>query len=258
MMVPMSEPTGRMPAYMRIYSDLRSKMKSTKYPVGSFLPTEPELEQIYGVSRTTIRRAVALLAQNGLVRVTQGRGTEVIAPPPYEKFTNVKSISAAFGSSEDVQSHQLAAHDIAQISIDTIPAKENVARALGVQPNSPLYRLQRLMCLEDGRPVALLVNLLPPSLVPNFQSYSNMFTDLYTFLDETYGVRYLSSEEHVTAKSATLLEANTLNVEVGSPLLYCRRISQCDRGPMEYAYSTYVPDLHAIVINMDVRDYALV
>ena len=247
-------PMGKVPAYMRIYSDLHMEMKSNRYPVGTFLPTEPELEKLYGVSRTTIRRAIALLSQQGFVRVTQGRGTEVIKPMPYRRFANVKSISTAFSSPEA----EVSAANLSQINIDLIPAKKEVANALDRVPGSMLYRLQRLVRLLDGRPVALLVNLIPSDLVPNFQSYANTFTDLYSFLSETYGIEYLSSQEHITAKAATILESNALNVEVGSPLLYCIRVAQCNHGPMEYAYSTYVPDLHSIVINMDVRDYALV
>jgi len=48
------------------------------YPVGTLLPPEPELERIYSVSRTTVRRAIAKLSEEGYVQVRQGYGTMVL------------------------------------------------------------------------------------------------------------------------------------------------------------------------------------
>lgn len=256
-MAPAIETTGRQLEYMRVYSDLRFKLKSSKYPIGSFLPTEPELEQLYNVSRSTVRRAVALLVNEGLVRVTRGRGTEVVAALPYQKYLNIKSISTTI--QDDSQPAKINSFITAQANIDTTTAKEATAAALGLEIGAPLYRLQRVVkTASDNRPAAFIVNFLPQDLVPDFQKYENTFTDLYPFLEETYGIKYLSSEEYISARAATILEANTLDVAVGSPLLYCKRIAQCDRGPLEYAYSTYVPELYKIKIKMDVNDYALV
>ena len=53
-------------------------LKDNTYPIGSLLPAEPELEKIYGVSRTTVRRAIAQLAEEGYVKVKQGHGTIVL------------------------------------------------------------------------------------------------------------------------------------------------------------------------------------
>lgn len=254
----MSEPISiaKVPMYKRVYADLRMSLKSTKYSVGSLLPTEAELQKHYGVSRTTVRRAVALLAEEGLVKVIQGRGTEVQEPVGFERYANVSSISTRF--TEKVEKSSRSHFDTSQINISLVPAKEKTAAILGLGPGSSVYCLQRVLTLTNGVPAALLINYLPPALVPNFKTYTGKFTDLYTFLDETYGIKYLKSTETISAKAASILEANTLNVEIGSPLLHCCRTAYCAQGPMEYAYSTYNPELFQILINMDVHDYALV
>ena len=52
-------------AYQRVYKQILQALKDNTYPIGSLLPAEPELEKIYGVSRTTVRRAIAQLAEEG-------------------------------------------------------------------------------------------------------------------------------------------------------------------------------------------------
>lgn len=68
---------ARIPAYKQMYSSLKRDIQEGKYPPGSFLPTESEMEMIYEVSRTTVRRAIGMLTSEGYLSVTQGRGTEV-------------------------------------------------------------------------------------------------------------------------------------------------------------------------------------
>ena len=68
---------AKIPAYRQLYAELKSDIKNGKYPPGIFLPTESELEQIFDVSRTTVRRAISMLTAEGYLSVKQGRGTEV-------------------------------------------------------------------------------------------------------------------------------------------------------------------------------------
>ncbi|SHN12611.1 FadR/GntR family transcriptional regulator [Cryptosporangium aurantiacum] len=60
---------------------LVDRIVSGEYPVDSALPTEPELCEEFGVSRTVIRESIKLLEEKGLVRATPGRGTRVLEAP---------------------------------------------------------------------------------------------------------------------------------------------------------------------------------
>lgn len=60
------------PAYITVYNKLKNEINRGTYPIGCFLPKECELEEIYQVSRTTIRNAVKMLVKEGLVEVRQG------------------------------------------------------------------------------------------------------------------------------------------------------------------------------------------
>ncbi|MCQ4083371.1 FCD domain-containing protein [Streptomyces sp. RB6PN25] len=63
----------------QVISELRAQITSGEWPVGTRIPTEPELVEQLGVARNTVREAVRALAHNGLLDIRQGSGTYVIA-----------------------------------------------------------------------------------------------------------------------------------------------------------------------------------
>ncbi|MEU3303030.1 MULTISPECIES: FadR/GntR family transcriptional regulator [unclassified Streptomyces] len=63
----------------QVIAELRNQITSGEWPVGSRIPTEPELVEQLGVARNTIREAVRALAHNGLLDIRQGSGTYVVA-----------------------------------------------------------------------------------------------------------------------------------------------------------------------------------
>jgi DNA-binding GntR family transcriptional regulator len=63
--------------WSQVAADLRHDIESGELPSGTKLPSEPELAEIYGVARVTIRTAIGSLKEAGLVVVTVGRGTFV-------------------------------------------------------------------------------------------------------------------------------------------------------------------------------------
>ncbi|MFJ8161601.1 FadR/GntR family transcriptional regulator [Streptomyces sp. NPDC096136] len=63
----------------QVITQLRNQITSGEWPVGSRIPTEPELVELLGVARNTVREAVRALAHNGLLDIRQGSGTYVLA-----------------------------------------------------------------------------------------------------------------------------------------------------------------------------------
>lgn len=66
-----------MPLYQQVASDLREAIVNDVYHVGARIPTEPELSHLYGVSRITVRKAIEILVEEGLLAKRQGKGTFV-------------------------------------------------------------------------------------------------------------------------------------------------------------------------------------
>ncbi|WP_067487378.1 GntR family transcriptional regulator [Actinomadura hibisca] len=75
---------GPVPPYRQIADALRKGIRSGEIPPGRRIPSLVELEQQYGVARDTLRKAVQVLKDEGLVETVQGMGTFVVDPLPDE------------------------------------------------------------------------------------------------------------------------------------------------------------------------------
>ena len=121
---------ARMPAYRTVYYDLKSAIKNEVYPVGSLLPTESELEKQYAVSRVTVRRAVSLLAAEGYVKATQGKGTQVLPFATTQKLGGISSITETLKS----RGFTITTQDA---YVELVPATAQVAMELQIKEGSP-------------------------------------------------------------------------------------------------------------------------
>lgn len=65
------------PVYRQLAAILREKIQSGEYPPGRAIPSENRLMQEYGLARETVRKAIGVLADEGLVQAVQGRGVYV-------------------------------------------------------------------------------------------------------------------------------------------------------------------------------------
>ena len=71
------DPTGPIPPYKQIAAIIRTRIESGEYPKDTRIPTESEMVETWEVARTTARRAIALLRDEGLVTTVPQRGTYV-------------------------------------------------------------------------------------------------------------------------------------------------------------------------------------
>ena len=74
------DPTGPVPPFRQIAAIIRRRIEAGDYPAGSRIPTESEIVDMWEVARTTARRAVAVLRDEGLVYTVPQRGTYVVSP----------------------------------------------------------------------------------------------------------------------------------------------------------------------------------
>ena len=68
---------GPTPVYLQLAAILRARIEAGDYPPGRALPSETTLMQEHGLARETVRKAVRVLRDEGLVQIVQGRGAYV-------------------------------------------------------------------------------------------------------------------------------------------------------------------------------------
>lgn len=210
-------------AYMKVYDTLKAAIIQD-YSPGDFLPPEPQLEEGFGVSRITIRRAVQMLAAEGYVSVKQGRGTMVTVPGAMQTANPITSTTEVLTQ---------AGYYVKTVDtyIDTIIPDASVLKCLWLPENTPVTRLQRVF-VGNGRPFSIVTNHLVPGMVPELIKHRKELGSLYHLLETRYHLTLDSATDDITAVSASLEQARTLNLPIGSPLMHIRRILYSQSRPV--------------------------
>lgn len=211
-------------AYQKIYGLIKNEIERGNYPIGTFLPIEADLEEIYKVSRTTIRKAMKLLADEEYVEIRQGRGTMVLDHKAQQDFNGVTSVTESLRN----KGYEVTTQSM---YIDIIPASVKLQSQLKLRDNEEIARIQRIQ-LADGKPICIMNNYIPYSLVPEIEQYNGKFSALYEFLEKNYQIMIENTEDIIYAAAAELYEAQVLNVTPGTSLLYIDRICYAKEKPI--------------------------
>ncbi|MEN2982270.1 MAG: GntR family transcriptional regulator [Thermus sp.] len=201
---------------------------------GQNLPPERALAEAFGVSRDSVRKALDLLEEEGLVIRRQGSGTYVARRATFR--------NRLLGFSEEMRALGLVPAS-RLLRWDQGPANPEEAMALGLSPGEGVLRLLRLR-LADGEPMALERASLPLWALEEAPEGS-----LYQAL-EARGLRPVRALQRLRAVAARE-EARLLEVEPGSPLLYLERVSYlADGRPIEYVRSWYRADRYELLVEL--------
>jgi GntR family transcriptional regulator len=227
----------------QVYLVLRDRIISGTSGFGAKLPTENELAELHGVSRVTVRRALAELSRERLIERQRSRGTRVIyrqsSAPVTADISGVLANLAQMGRRTKVK----------LLTFDYVRAEGAVALALGVGPAQLLQRSVRMRSV-DGAPFSYLTTHVPESISVTF-SKQELGTRPLLELLERAGVKVESARQRISASLASPRVAEALDVRIGSPVIELIRVSfdQHGRG-VEHLHALYRPDRYAIEIEL--------
>jgi GntR family transcriptional regulator len=222
-------PTG--PKYQEV-RDLILEEIEAREP-GDALPQERELADRYEVSRATLRHALQLLADEGRVYSIRGQGTFVA-----QQRVSKDPVLTSF--TEDMVKRGLEPGS-RLLSADEVQAPVRTARALELEPGSPVFRIVRVR-LADWLPMCLETLYLPTKLFPDLLR-EDLEGSLYRLLTVRYRTEIASANQTFTAAVLNTRQADLLGVRRGTPALRVRRVSADTRGRLvEDAESLYRAD----------------
>lgn len=234
---------GKQALYSSVYETLKREITDGILTPGQLLPTEQELEERFQVSRTTVRKAIGLLREEGYVNVRQGYGTTVLNISTTQKLAQISSITETLRDEGHIVTVQ-------SMSIAQITTPDYLTCYF--PENTPLYCLERILC-SDGAPINYSTTYLLASMVPNFDQYVNHFTGLYSFLESKYGIRLTEATETLSAAMASFAESHILNVPCGTPLLISKRLTNVGDTLFEYGINRLIGEKYKYVIHMQGR-----
>lgn len=200
------------PLYVQLSNILRAKIESNEWQPQQKIPSENELNQIYGVSRMTARQVIAQLANEGLLFRVQGKGTFVT---PQKIKTRTPSGYQGIRKQLEQQGYHTETH---LLSREVVPASTGTARALGIAPEAPIYLIRRVR-LADGEPISLHTSEVPQALAPGLEHVDVVDVQLCVALAENYDLQMGEVEETLEITKATTAEAKALSIPRGSALL---------------------------------------
>lgn len=233
------------PRYLWVYNSLKNQIEVEDFKVGDFLPPEPELQKSFRVSRTTVRKAVEMLTQQGFVYIRQGKGTQVMDFKATQKLGFVTSFSETLREKGAAVSQE-------HLRVETVPAPRRIAQDLQIEPDERVVRIDRVTH-ANGTPIALMTNFLLPSIVPGIEKRIWGMSSLYSFLESEYNVVIEAATDFISARDATPVEAEKLQIPEHSPLLVVRRITHGGGRPVEVAVLLVVADKYEYCVHTKER-----
>ena len=229
------------PLYYQLAQNMETAIRSGRLSSGSHLENEIELARQLRVSRPTVRRAIALLANRGLVIRRHGIGTLVV-PVRVRRPVRLSSLYDDLQEAGQVPSTRLLAHEI-------VPAPAEVAGSLQLSRGTRVLHFERLRLASD-QPIALMRNFLPLSLEEVVTEEGLKSAGLYQLLRQN-GIHLRLASQAIGARSAQRREARLLKVPAGAPLLTMRRISYDDAGqPVEYGSHVYPAERYSFEMSV--------
>lgn len=232
----------QLPLYYQLETVLRQNISSGKWRLNHRLPSEAELGSDYGISRITVRQALASLEAEGLLRREAGRGTFVKDTP---KFTGTLKLE---GSLDDFISI-VKTTSVKVLSIDQVQATPEEAEMLGISVGAPLIRCTRVRSYRN-EPYSLVVNDIPYQIGKRL-SKSDWAGPVSDILQQKLGIQMGDAKQSIRASLADVETSRILGIRVGAPLLSVDRIVYNEAGgPVDRVLTHYRSDIFSFTVNL--------
>ncbi|MFF8946542.1 GntR family transcriptional regulator [Streptomyces sp. NPDC014864] len=240
-----------MPArHEEIADALRRAIGREEYTVGSRLPPETELAAQYGVSRGTVRQAVAALTAEGLIGSRQGARRVVLASRRSQSFAELRS----FAQWARAMGRRASGRVVEQ---GYRPAGEEDAVRLHLPGGTPVLHVLRVRGL-DGEPVLLERTVYADWISPAVESIPPDCPSVTRRLYEDTGLVFAYGEHVIDAVAAGARDAELLGVRRTSPLLRVRRVTTTREGrPVEWSDDRYRSDAVSFSVHNSTGNNAL-
>ncbi|BAN02754.1 GntR family transcriptional regulator [Ilumatobacter coccineus] len=199
--------------YKDIADELRQRFRDA--PVGSVLPSESDMSAEFEVSRVTIRRALELVREDGLIAARQGFGWYVAGEPVRQSLESLGTI----------ESQVEGVGKISERKVEEFAFVQPPARVRALLQTDQVLRVKRVN-LADGEPFAVVTVWCPADLGANLSRRDVEQFPFYELID----VELRGATQTIGADAADAAISKLLNIPVGAPLLRCQRVTTDREG----------------------------
>jgi GntR family transcriptional regulator len=231
--------------YRQIADDLRKQITTGALPPGGQLPTEPKLADEYGASRSTVRLAIGLLIQQGLIETRQGMGTYVTEPATpitvwlsrEEDWRIDEPVDAALPPADELASGQTRG----KFQAETTSASAEVADALDVAEGTPVV-LRRTHRYLSEEPWSLVISYYPMDIVKGTAlEHAGRIESASRVLAE-HGHQPVGYRDDIYARMPDAIETDFFQLSSLVPVTVVSRTTYDDSQPVQLTRYVYRAD----------------
>jgi GntR family transcriptional regulator len=226
--------------YQEIANTLRKRLTAGRYANATVLPSESELSDQFGASRVTVRRALEVLREEGLVTSRQGLGWTLVAGPMPQSLGRLGTIEEQL-----LASGVRSARQIVDFAFERAP--KLIAQLLNTDQ---VLRVKRVN-LADDEPFAVVTVWCSLALGRKLSRRDVERSSFYELID----VPLKGATQTIAADAASKTEAKLLAIKPGSPVLRCERTTRDVRGNV-VLYSQHVFPAHRTNFVVDLPSVA--
>ena len=230
-----------LPLHLQVEEMLRKLIEQPEYQNGKLLPNEVHIASKLGISRNTVRQAANKLVHEQLLIRKKGVGTKVAKNNITTKLNKWTSFT-----------HEMDEKGVAFKNYSTrvscvVPDKE-IRNLFNINATTKVIKLERLRGLNKG-PVVYFISYFHPRI--GLTEKEDFSKPLYETLEKDHHVSVAVSKEGISAILATKKLAEKLNIKIGDPILFRKRVV-CDPGdrPIEYNLGYYRADSFTYTIDI--------
>jgi DNA-binding GntR family transcriptional regulator len=228
------------PLYFQVAEQFEHAILDGTIAPGERIDNEVALAQRLGLSRPTMRQAIQVLVDKGMLVRKRGVGTQVVHGKIRRsvELTSLHDDLSAAGQKPRTE----------VIAVGKVAADEDVARELQLSKGADVWSLERLRFV-DRQPLAHMHNYLPVDVV-DLEQIDLSETGLYAHLRAS-GIVMRVARQRIGARGAFVDEARLLGERKGAPLLTMQRTAYDNAGrAVEYGRHAYRPDLYAFELTL--------
>lgn len=232
--------TSPVPLYFQVAEQFERAIVAGSIRPGEKITNEVALAHDLGLSRPTMRQAIQVLVDRGLVVRKRGVGTQVVHGMVRRSLELTSLHDDLHDAGQDPRTDTL---ELVRVTADTVVALE-----LQLEQGAEVWSLTRLRWIGD-QPLALMRNYLPVHLA-NLESFDLAENGLYASLRRS-GIEMRVAKQRISARGALPDEARHLGEPEGAPLLTMQRTAYDDAGrAVEYGRHAYRPELYTFEVTL--------
>ncbi|AAV93785.1 phosphonate metabolism transcriptional regulator PhnF [Ruegeria pomeroyi] len=235
---------SRIPVWKTIALSLTEDIAEGRYGEGDRLPTEAQLAATHGVNRHTVRRALADLADQGLVHARRGAGVFVAARPTDYAIGKRVRFHKNIAAGGRIPGKRI-------LALTTRAADSTESEALALPAGAQVHVYDGLS-LADGQPIAVFQSVFPAARFPGLPEVLTETRSVTAALQRLGVADFTRVSTRLTARPANATQALHLRLNEGAPLMFSTGVNvDPDGRPVEYGRTWFAGDRVTLTLGED-------